>query len=192
MILASQLRPGTVVRIGEELFKVTESTYHVGQGKMPGSVHAKLKNVVKGTFKELRWRPEERVEDVQLVKQEMEYLYSDADSACFMNPVTYDQVAIPLEAIGPSHKFLKTEMTIPVEFYEGMPISVLFPPAVEIRVDTTAEPVHQQQDNTYKFARLENGMEVMVPQFIRPGEVVRIDVATGKYLDRVRTDIKRV
>lgn len=192
MILASQLRPGTVVRIGEELFKVIESTYHVGQGKMPGSVHAKLKSVLKGTFKELRWRPEERVEDVQLIKQDMEYLYSDADSACFMNPVTYDQVAIPLEAIGPSHKFLKTEMMIAVEFYEAAPVNVVFPPAVEIRVDTTAEPVHQQQDNTYKFARLENGMEVMVPQFIRPGEVVRIDVATGKYLDRVRTDIKRV
>ncbi|MBI4165911.1 MAG: elongation factor P [Acidobacteria bacterium] len=192
MILASQLRPGTVVRIGEELFKVIESTYHVGQGKMPGSVHAKLKSVLKGTFKELRWRPEERVEDVQLIKQDMEYLYSDADSACFMNPVTYDQVAIPLEVIGPSHKFLKTEMMIAVEFYEAAPVNVVFPPAVEIRVDTTAEPVHQQQDNTYKFARLENGMEVMVPQFIRPGEVVRIDVATGKYLDRVRTDIKRV
>ena len=192
MVLASQLRPGIVLRFGEELFKVIESTYHVGQGKMPGSVHAKLKSVLKGTFKELRWRPEERLEDVELVRQEMEYLYSDADSASFMNPVTYDQVAIPLEAIGPAHKFLKTEMMIPVEFFGGTPINVVFPPAVEVRIDTTAEPVHQQQDNTYKYATLENGMEVMVPQFIRPGEVVRIDIVTGKYLDRVRTDIKRV
>jgi len=191
MVLASQLRPGIVLKIGEELFKVIESNYHVGQGKMPGSVHAKLKSVLKGTFKELRWRPEERLEDVELVRQEMEYLYSDADSASFMNPVTYEQVAILLEAIGPAHRFLKTEMMVPVEFYEGMPISVDFPPAVEVRIDTTAEPVHQQQDNTYKYATLENGMEVMVPQFIRPGEVVRIDVATGKYLDRVRSDIKR-
>ena len=54
------------------------------------------------------------------------------------------------------------------------------------------QPVHQQQDNTYKYATLVNGMEVMVPQFIRPGEVIRIEVATGKYVDRVRTDLKRV
>ncbi len=192
MIIASQLRPGTVLKIGDELFKVEESIFHVGQGKMPGSVHAKLKNVMKGTFKELRWRPEERLEDTLLEKQEMEYLYSDADSAVFMNPVTYDQVSIPLESIGAAHKFLKPEVRVPVELYEGQPVSVVFPSIVELKIATTAQPVHQQQDNTYKYATLENGLEVMVPQFIRPGETVRIEVATGKYVDRVRTDIKRV
>jgi elongation factor P len=192
MVIASQARPGMVVKIGEDLFRVIESTFHVGQGKMPGSVHAKLQNVRKGTFKELRFRPEERLDDIQLVKQEMEFLYSDADSATFMNPETYDQVSIPLEAIGAAQKFLKPEMKIPVEFHEGEPLSIVFPGVVEVKVETTAQPVHQQQDNTYKAATLENGLEVMVPQFIRPGEIVRIEVATGKYVDRVRTDIKRV
>jgi elongation factor P len=192
MIIASQLRPGTVLKIGEELFKTEESVFHVGQGKMPGSVHAKLKNVAKGTFKELRWRPEERLDDVLLEKQEMEFLYSDADSATFMNPVTYDQVSIPLDTMGPAQKFLKTEMMIPVELYEGTPISIVFPPVVEVRIATTAQPVHQQQDNTYKYATLENGLELMVPQFIRPGEIVRVEVASLKYVDRVRTAIKRV
>ena len=56
MIIASQLRPGAVLKLGEDLLKVIESTYHLGQGKMPGSVHAKLRNIRKGTFKELRWR----------------------------------------------------------------------------------------------------------------------------------------
>ena len=192
MVIASQLRPGMVLKIGEDLLKVEESTFHVGQGKMPGSVHAKLRNVRKGSFKELRFRPEERLEDIVLEKQVMEFLYSDSDSATFMNPVTYDQVSIPLEAIGPARKFLKPEMNIPVESYEGEPVSIDFPPVVEVKVATTAQPVHQQQDNTYKYATLENGLEIMVPQFIRPGEIVRIDVATDKYVDRVRTDLKRV
>ena len=192
MMIASQLRPGAVLKIGEELFKVEECVYHLGQGKMPGSVHAKLRNVLKGSFKELRWRPEERLDDVLLEKQEMEFLFSDADSATFMNPDTFDQVSIPLESIGPAQRFLKVEMMIPVELYEGTPISIVFPPVVETKVATTAQPVHQQQDNTYKYATLENGMEVMVPHFIRPGEIVRIEVATGKYVDRVRTDTKRV
>lgn len=192
MVIASQLRPGMVLKMGEDLLKVEESVFHVGQGKMPGSVHTKLRNVRKGSFKELRFRPEERLEDVLLEKQEMGFLYSDADSATFMNPVSYDQVSIPLEAIGPAQKFLQPEMKIPVESYDGEPVSIVFPPIVEARIDTTAQPVHQQQDNTYKYATLENGMEVMVPQFIRPGEIVRIEVATGKYVDRVRTDLKRV
>ena len=191
MVIASQLRPGAVLKIGEDLFKVIESTYHVGQGKMPGSVHTKLCHVLKGTFKELRFRPEERLEDTQLEKQAMEFLYSDADSATFMNPETYDQVSVPLEAVGAAAKFLKPETKFPVEFYNGQPVSIVFPEIVEAKIQTTAEPVHQQQDNTYKYATLENGMEILVPQFIKPGETVRVEVATGKYVDRVRPDTKR-
>ncbi len=192
MIIASQLRPGMVLKTGNDLLKVIESSYHVGQGKMPGSVHAKVRHMLKGTFKELRFRPEDRLEDVALEKHDMEFLYSDGDAAVFMNPTTFDQVSIPREAIGTAEKFLKPEMKVPVEFCEGQPISIVFPPIVEVKVTTTAEPVHQQQDNTYKYATLENGVEVMVPQFIRPGEIVRIEVATGKYVDRVRTDLKRL
>jgi elongation factor P len=170
---------------------VIDSQYHIGQGKMPGSVHTKLRNVLKGTFKELRFRPEERMEETQLEKHEMEFLYSDADSATFMNPRTYDQVSIPLEAIGGAAKFLQPEVKVPVEFYEGQPVSIVFPEIVEVKIQTTAQPVHQQQDNTYKSATLENGMELMVPQFIKLGETIRVEVATGKYVDRVRADTKR-
>jgi elongation factor P len=191
MVVASQLRPGTVLKFGDDLFKVIESVYHVGQGKMPGCVHARLRNVLKGTLKESRFRPEERLEDTQLEKQEMEFLYSDADSATFMNPKTFDQVSVPLEATGPAAKFLQPEMKVPVEFFDGQPVSIVFPEIVEVKVQTTAQPVHQQQDNTYKYATLENGMEVMVPQFIKEGESIRVEVATGKYVDRVRADTKR-
>ena len=191
MVIASQLRAGTVLKIHNDLFKTIEAQYHVGQGKMPGSVHAKLRNVLKGTFKELRFRPEERLEETQLERQDMEFLYSDADSATFMNPRTYDQVSIPLEAIGAAAGFLQPEVKVPVEFYEGQPVSIVFPDFVEVKVQTTAQPVHQQQDNTYKSATLENGMELMVPHFIKPGETIRVEVATGKYMDRVRADAKR-
>jgi elongation factor P len=180
-----------VLKIGADIFKVFESTYHIGQGKMPGSVHARARHVMKGALKEFRFRPEERLEDTQLEKHEMEFLYTDADSATFMNPDTFEQVSIPLEAVGPATKFLQPEMEVPVEFYEGQPVSIVFPEIVEVKVSRTAQPVHQQQDNTYKEATLENGLEILVPQFIKPGEIVRVEVATGKYVDRVRADAKR-
>ncbi len=191
MVIASQLRPGMVLKIGEDIFKVFESTYHLGQGKMPGSVHTRAHHVIKGTLKEFRFRPEERLEDTQLEKHEMEFLYTDADSATFMNPDTFEQVSIPLEAIGAATKFLQPEMKVPVESYEGQPVSIVFPEVVDVKVVTTAPPVHQQQDNTYKDATLENGLEILVPHFIKAGETVRVEVATGKYVDRVRADAKR-
>ena len=191
MVIASQLRSGMVLKIGSDIFKVFDSNYHIGQGKMPGSVHTRAHNVISGAQKEFRFRPEERLEETQLQKQEMEFLYSDADSVTFMNPVSYEQVSIPLEAIGAATKFLQPEMKVPVEFYEGQPVNIVFPAIVEAKVSVTAQPVHQQQDNTYKAATLENGLEIMVPQFIKPGEIVRVEVATVKYVDRVRADSKR-
>lgn len=191
MVSASDLRPGMIIRIDGEPFRVIEAKYHTGQGKMPGSVHAKLRDVLKGTTKDLRFRPEERLEETALEKQAMEFLFSDAGSATFMNPQNFEQVSIPLETIGPGHVFLKTEMAVPVEFYNGRPVSVVMPETVELTIQATVPPVHQQQDNTYKTAMLENGMEVMVPQFIAAGETVRIDVATGKYVERTRRDARR-
>jgi len=191
MVIASQLRPGMVLKIGGEIFRVFESTYHLGQGKMPGSVHTRAHHVVRGTLKEFRFRPEERLEDTQLQRQDMDFLYADADSVTFMNPDTFEQVAIPREAIGAATQFLQAEMKVPVEFYEGQPVSIVFPPIVEAKISTTAQPVHQQQDNTLKPATLENGVKIMVPHFIKPGETVRVEAATGKYVDRVRADTKR-
>ena len=191
MVNASDLRAGMVIKIDGEPCYVAAADYHIGQGKMPGSVHAKLRDILKGTTKELRFRPEERLEETALDKQEMEFLYSDADSATFMNPQSFEQISIPLETIGPGHTFLKTEMTVPVEFYNGRPVSIVLPLTVDLAVETTVAPVHQQQDNVYKSATLENGMEVMVPQFIAPGEVVRIEVATGKYVERLRKDSRK-
>lgn len=191
MVNASDLRAGMVIRIDNGPFSVVEATYHIGQGKMPGSVHTKLRDILKGTTKELRFRPEERLEETVLERQEMEFLYSDVDAATFMNPQSFEQISIPLETIGPGHTFLRAEMTVPVEFYNGQPVSVMMPATVDLTVEVTLAPVHQQQDNTYKTATLENGMEVMVPQFIAPGEVVRIEVATGKYVERLRKDSRK-
>lgn len=190
MVLASQLRPGTILRIGDELFKVTESTFHVGQGKMPGSVHATLRHVRKGALKELRFRPEDRLEDVALERREMEFLYSDLETATFMDPETFEQVSLALESLGGAEKFIKPEMRIPVEFYEGEPINVIFPETIEITVQSTADPVHQQADNTYKSAVLENGLEALVPQFIKAGDRIRVHTQSGKFVDRIRTDAK--
>jgi elongation factor P len=94
--------------------------------------------------------------------------------------------------LGPADQFLESGMTVPVEFFEGKPISVLTPDIVETRVATTAPATHAPQDSAWKEATLENGVEIRVPLFIGPGETVRVDVRSGRYVDRVRSDRKRI
>ena len=186
MILASQLREGMAVRVQGEVYKVLECEVKAGGGQMGGVVKTRLRNVVSGRLWEPHFRPDDRLEDLPLEKQTMEFLYSDADNAFLMNPTTCEQIAVPLAVLGPSEKFLSPGTTLPVEFFDGRPVSVLFPATVEARVVDTAAPAHAADDSAWKEATLENGMHLKVPLFIAPGEMVRIDVKSVKYLERVR------
>ncbi|MBI1955604.1 MAG: elongation factor P [Acidobacteria bacterium] len=186
MVVASQLRGGSAIRVASDLFKVVSAEYHAGGGKMGGVTHCKLQNLRTGAYWEHRFRPDERLEDIALERRGMDFLYSDEDNCYFMDPQNYEQFPIPKVMVGKAEQFLKPEMRIQVEFYEGQPVSIAFPPVVEIKVDSTAAPVHQQQDNTYKAATLENGLEIMVPQFIATGDRIRVEVETGKYVERVQ------
>ena len=78
-------------------------------------------------------------------------------------------------------------MNLSVEFVEGRPVSVLFPPVLEVKIADTAPAAHQQADSAYKPAQLANGVEVMVPQFVKAGDVIRLDLETMRYMDRAKT-----
>ncbi len=192
MLPASELRSGMAVRLEGVLYKVIGAEYHGGQGKMGGVAHAKLLSLKTGTMRERRFRADELVETVEPERQNMQFLYSDEISTYFMHPETYDQVAIPNERLGRALDYLKEGVVVPVEFYEGQPMGVVFPDIVEIKVVETAPPVHTQgTDNVWKEARLENGVKVMVPPFLAPGELIRVEVATNKYVERAKTEKKR-
>ncbi len=187
MVNASQLRPGMAIRFENQNFKVVSCEYHPGQGKMGGVAHVRLRNLATAAFWEHSFRAEMKLEVLPVEKQPLEFLYSDADQCYFMNPENFEQIGIDARVIGPASRFLLPEMQLPVEFVEGQPVSVVFPDIIEMRIAETAPPAHGQQDNTWKTARLENGIEIMVPQFIKNGDMVRVEVKTSRYVDRSKT-----
>jgi elongation factor P len=192
MLPGSELRSGMAVRVEGALHRIIGAEYHGGQGKMGGVMHAKLLNLKTGTMRERRFRADELVETVDPERQNMQFLYSDDDSSYFMHAETYEQLAIGKERLGRAASYLKEGMVLPVEFFEGQPTSVVFPDIVEIKVADTTPPVHTQgNDNVWKEARLENSVRIMVPPFIAPGESIRVEVATGKYVERARAEKKR-
>ena len=190
MVLASQLRAGMAVRVEGVVYKVLAADYHPGQGKMGGATHARLRNLATSALWEHSFRAELKLEDLPVEKQSMDFLYADADACYFMNPESYEQVAVPGSLLGEHARFLRPELRLPVEFVEGRPISVLFPDIIEARIAETAAPVHAQQDSTWKPARLENGVDVMVPQFVKTGDVIRLDAQNLKYVDRAKGGTK--
>ncbi len=192
MLSASEIRPGMVLKVDGELYRVIQSDYHAGGGKMSGVAHTKMRNLATGAIWERRFRADETIEEVQPERQTMQFLYSDAGMNVFMNPESFEQLEIETARLGPAAPYLKPEMTVPVEFVEDKPVGVVFPPIVELRVEQTAPPIHSQgSDNVWKEATLENGVEIEVPPFIAPGEVVRVEVETGTYVERAKTGKKK-
>ena len=183
---ASQLRAGMAIRFEGHSYKVLAAEYHPGQGKMGGVTHARLKNLDTGTLWEHSFRAELKLEELEVEKLTMEYLYADSGAYWFMDASSFEQIPIPSDAIGVQAALLLPEMNVTVEFVQGKPVSVLFADVLEVRVADTAPPSHQQVDSVWKPARLESGIEIMVPQFIKTGDTIRLDVANIKYMDRVK------
>lgn len=191
-MLASSLRSGMAIRLERDPYKVIAAEYHAGGGKMGGVTHAKLRNLRTGTVRERRFRADEAVEPLELERQTMQFLYREGNVSYFMNQETFEQVPVESERLGHAASYLTDGLTLPVEFLDGRPVGVVLPAVVEVRVEQTAPPFHSQgTDNVWKEAQLENGVTIMVPPFIAPGERIRVDVEAGTYIERVKAEKKK-
>lgn len=191
MVIASDLRTGMIVEVQGQMHRVLSAEYRAGGGKMPGAVHARLQELATGSVTDRRFRPEEKLTTVAVERETMEFLYQDGEAFYFMNPTTFEQLPVPRQVLGDKAGFLQPGVRLPVETIGERAIGVLLPDSVDLRVASTAQPMHQRETSALKKAVLENGMEVLVPLFIKEGEVIRIEVATGKYLERVKEPGKK-
>lgn len=190
MILANDVREGAALQLDGKIFKVLEVVRHAGAGQMHGFIELKLKDLRFGHFADRRFKHADKLEDLDLSKRQMEYLYSDADACYFMDPESFEQFSLAKSAVGQSERFMKVGMRITVEFLGAEAVTVQFPKVVELKVQLTGPGIKGGQDNTMKPATLENGLEILVPQFVETGESVRVETDKLKYVDRVTT--KRV
>ncbi|MGB9454969.1 MAG: hypothetical protein WCB12_02935 [Bryobacteraceae bacterium] len=190
MVLASQMRAGMAIVFESQTYRVVAAEYHPGQGQMGGVMHARLQNIDTGTFREHSFRAELRLQDLPVERQALEFLYMDGHQCCFMDPVTYEQTEIATAVVGPRAAFLEPGMRLPVDFVSDRPVHVLFPDMIEVIIADTAPAAHQQADSAFKPAKLANGIDVMVPQFIKAGDMIRLDSETMKYMDRARPNVR--
>jgi elongation factor P len=184
MIAATQLRSGMIVKFNNELHSVF-SMVHRTPGNLRGFVQAKMRNLRSGSMIEHRFSSEDKVERISLDEQEMEYLYDDGDYFYFMNTVSFEQMHLTKDLLGDGSLYLMPQLTVSVKFYEGNPISVELPPSVEMAVLETEPGIKGATvSNVTKAAKMDTGLIVQVPPFIKEGEKIRISTTDGSYLER--------
>lgn len=184
MISVNDLRTGLTIEIEGVLYTVVEFL-HVKPGKGAAFVRTKLKNLESGAVLERNFRAGERVTRAHIETKEMQYLYSSGDEYFFMDQQSYEQVALGRDLLDDSILFLKDNMTIHVQFYQGRAIGVELPTFVELEV-TQTDPGFKGDTATggTKPATLETGLVVQVPLFIDQGERIRVDTRSKEYLSR--------
>jgi elongation factor P len=147
----------------------------------------RVRNLKTGRTIERTWKSGDSVESADVVDMDMQYLYNDGDFYHFMVPENFEQHAAGATAIGDNIKWLKDGIVCIVTLWNGVPLQVLPPPHIDLKVIET-DPGMRGDTATggQKPAKLETGAVVRVPLFISEGEILRIDTRTGEYISRAK------
>ncbi len=180
----SQISPGVVIEHQGGLWVAVKSTA-VKPGKGGAFNQVELKNLIDGRKLNERFRADETVEEIELELKDFSFLYKEGDSLVFMDLENYEQIDLAEDFVGERAAFLQEGMKVTLQMHEGRPISIRFPAQVTLQV-TEADPVVRGQTaaSSYKPAKLENGLRVLVPPFIEPGERIIVDTTQVTYLRR--------
>lgn len=187
MANTSDIRKGLCINFNNDLFQIVDFQ-HVKPGKGNAFVRTKLKSITTGRTLDHTFPAGHSIDPVRVERRVFQYLYEDEFSFHFMNNETYEQVAVNKELVD-YPEFMKEGMNVEILFHaqEERPLVVEMPQNVELQITYTEPGVRgDTATNAQKPATVETGAEVRVPLFINQGDVVKIDTATGNYLERVK------
>jgi len=183
-INGNEIKPGNVILHNGQLMLAVKCD-HVKPGKGGAFAQVELRDIVTGTKYNERFRSSESVERVRLEQKDYQYLYEQGDMLVFMDNESYEQIELARDFVGERAAFLQDGMKVTVESYEGKPLGISLPGQVTLKI-VEADPVVKGQtaSSSYKPAKLENGLRIMVPPFVAAGERVVVDTNEVTYIRR--------
>lgn len=183
-INGNEIRPGYVIEYDNSLW-VAVKAGAVKPGKGPAYNQVELKNLIDGRKLNNRFGSDERVERARLEQKDFQFLYKEADRLVFMDSDTYEQIELAEDFVGERAAFLQDGMKVTLEMHDERPIGIKLPDYVTLEiVEADAVVRGQTASSSYKPAKLENGLRVMVPPFITSGERIIVDTAEITYVRR--------
>lgn len=186
MASPSDIKKGIVLRDPQGLWVVVDFQ-HVNPGKGAAFVRTRMKNIQTGKVLETTFKTSESVDIVEVEHQNMQYLYHDNTGYTFMDKNTYEQVTMNDEDVGDAGKFLREGLEVHISLFEGRPIAMELPRKMTFKVTESMDATAGNTvsgGNMFKEVTLEGDMKVMVPLFIKQGEMIIINTDTGEYVER--------
>lgn len=188
MIETTSLKSGKTFLYGSTPYKVVKYS-HQKIGRGGAVVKLSLRNLGNGSLEEKTFNSSIKVEEINTIKKPLQYLYSDSNSAFFMDSNSFEQVEVPFSLVEDDLPFIKEGENVDVLFWDEKPLSIDIAPKVTLAVANTAPGVKgNSTTNMFKPAEMENGLKIKVPLFINKGDRIRVDTRTGEYIERAKKD----
>ncbi|HEU4496764.1 MAG TPA: elongation factor P [Flavobacterium sp.] len=187
MASTSDIRNGLCIKFNHDIYKIIEFL-HVKPGKGPAFVRTKLKSLTNGKVLDNTFSAGHKIDEVRVETHKFQYLYAEGDQYNFMHSETYEQIVLN-KSILDAPELLKEgdNVMVIINAETEAPLSVDMPASVILTV-TYSEPgvKGNTSTNATKPATVETGATVNVPLFINEGDKIKIDTATGAYMERVK------
>lgn len=183
-INGSEIKPGDLIEHQGELW-LAAKTNAVKPGKGPAYNQVELKGLKDGRKLNERFRSSETVEKVTLDIRDFSFLYSEGDALIFMDVETFEQLSVPAGLVGDAAAYLTEGRVVAIEMHEEAPIHLRMPEQAIVAVaETTPAQKGQTASASYKPAIADNGVRVMVPSYISPGDRIVVDTSSGGFIRR--------
>jgi elongation factor P len=184
MYQPTDLKKGVVCQIDGKPYRVIEYGQKV-MGRGGSIVNVKLKNLIDGSVIPKTFKGQDKIEPAEVSNKTVQYLYSDGEKFYFMDPESFEQFELGTDIVDSAAGYLKEGDSLTLQFFEGTVINVELPKNIYLEV-TYAEDVVKGDttSSVLKDATVETGITVKVPAFIKQGDIISVDTATGEYRER--------
>jgi elongation factor P len=184
MYSPTDLKKGTVIQIDGQPYRVMDYNQKV-MGRGGSIVNVKLKNLVTGAAIPKTFKGQDKIEPAEVSTRKVQYLYADGEDFHFMDPQSFEQFQLSVTDMDDAGDYLKEGDEVSLQFFGDRVINVELAKNIFLEVTYTEDVVKgDTTSSVLKDATLETGKVVKVPSFIKTGDVVSIDTATGDYRER--------
>lgn len=186
MLNVSELRNGAVFSDEGQLYQVV--TYeHIKMGRGSGTVKVKVKNLKTGSMTEKSFITGARVEEADVEKKKTQFLYQDGENFYFMDGITFEQFPLSADVVGEQARFLKDGLEVLLIVAGDQALGMEIPNSLIYEVvETGPGEKGNTVSNVFKDAKMDNGLMVKVPMFMKIGDKIKVDTRTGQYIERVK------
>ena len=184
---SSLLKNGNKILIDQEPYLITENSF-VNPGKGQAFTKVKIKNLINGKILERTIKIGESVQEADVLNTKMQFLYKEGSSFFFMNLESFEQTEVGQDTLDDTSRWLIDGDECDITIWNEKIIQVHPPKFVNLTVKSTIDAIKGDTvSSTLKEAILDNDQIIMVPIFIKEGEMIRVDTENNEYASRVKS-----